>query len=101
MLLSLATLGIRPAPAPQRQARSPRMAPLSVGRQQPAQVLALPLPHRPFISVVIPVRNEAAFIRATLEQVLGQDYDPQRFEVLVADGHSTDATRAIVREFEG
>jgi cellulose synthase/poly-beta-1,6-N-acetylglucosamine synthase-like glycosyltransferase len=52
----------------------------------------------PFITVVVPVRNEAAFIRATLLQLLGQDYDPDRFEVIVADGQSTDATPAIVRE---
>src|SRR5262249_58647474 len=38
----------------------------------------------------------AAFIRGTLEQVLNQDYPPGRFEVLVADGRSTDATPAVV-----
>jgi succinoglycan biosynthesis protein ExoA len=51
----------------------------------------------PFISVVVPVRNEARFIRRTLEQLLAQDYDPRRFEVLVADGRSTDGTPEIVR----
>jgi succinoglycan biosynthesis protein ExoA len=51
---------------------------------------------RPFISVIVPVRNEAAHVCATLEQVLGQDYPANRFEVLVADGRSTDATRVIV-----
>jgi succinoglycan biosynthesis protein ExoA len=52
----------------------------------------------PFISVVVPVRNEAAFIRATLAQLLRQHYDPGRFEVLVADGQSTDGTPDLVRE---
>src|SRR5262249_21463632 len=52
----------------------------------------------PLISVLVPVRNEAAFIRRTLDQLLAQDYDPQRYEVLVADGRSTDATPALVRE---
>jgi len=51
---------------------------------------------RPSISVVVPVRNEAAFIAGTLRQLLGQDYDARQFEVLVADGGSTDATRDIV-----
>src|SRR5439155_10240328 len=51
-----------------------------------------------FISVIVPVRNEARFIRHTLEQLLAQNYPAGRFEVLVADGRSTDATRAIVRE---
>jgi succinoglycan biosynthesis protein ExoA len=52
------------------------------------------------VSVVVPVRNEAAFIRGTLEQLLSQVYDPRRFEVLVADGRSDDATREIVRDMQ-
>jgi succinoglycan biosynthesis protein ExoA len=51
---------------------------------------------RPFISVIVPVRNEAAFIAGTLRQLLTQDYDPRQFEVLVADGGSTDSTGEIV-----
>jgi succinoglycan biosynthesis protein ExoA len=50
----------------------------------------------PFISVIVPVRNEEAFIGDTLAQLLGQHYDSDRFEVLVADGRSTDSTRSIV-----
>jgi succinoglycan biosynthesis protein ExoA len=50
----------------------------------------------PFLSVIVPVRNEAAHIADTLDQLLAQRYDPRRFEVLVADGGSTDDTRAIV-----
>lgn len=46
----------------------------------------------PFISVVVPVRNEAPFIDKTLAQLLSQDYDRERYEVLVADGQSTDGT---------
>jgi succinoglycan biosynthesis protein ExoA len=52
----------------------------------------------PFISVIVPVRNEATFIGRTLDQLLSQRYPQDRFEVLVADGASTDATRAIVAE---
>jgi len=55
----------------------------------------------PFLSVIVPVRNEGAFIRQTLTTLLGQDYDPQRFEILVADGQSTDDTRAVVRALQG
>ena len=50
----------------------------------------------PFISVIVPVRNEEKFIGDTLEQLLNQHYDPARFEVLVADGGSTDDTPAVV-----
>jgi succinoglycan biosynthesis protein ExoA len=50
----------------------------------------------PFISIIVPVRNEGAFIAGTLEQLFAQDYPADRFEILVADGRSTDDTRAIV-----
>src|SRR5437763_17204719 len=51
----------------------------------------------PFISVIVPVRNEAAFIAATLQRLFAQDYPADRFEVLVADGRSTDDTPTIVQ----
>jgi GT2 family glycosyltransferase len=63
-------------------------------RLDPASAVA----DQPFISVIVPVRNEAPFIRHTLAQLLEQDYDPERFEILVADGQSTDDTAAIVRQ---
>ncbi|MFO0842169.1 MAG: glycosyltransferase family 2 protein [Gemmataceae bacterium] len=50
----------------------------------------------PLISIIGPVRNEAPFIAATLTQLFAQDYPAERYEVLVADGGSTDDTRAIV-----
>jgi glycosyltransferase involved in cell wall biosynthesis len=52
----------------------------------------------PFVSVVMPVRNEARFIRANLAQLHAQDYPPDKLEVIVADGMSTDGTREIVLE---
>lgn len=54
----------------------------------------------PLISVLVPVRNEGQFITATLRQVLDQHYDPERFEVIVADGQSTDDTRDRVVELQ-
>jgi succinoglycan biosynthesis protein ExoA len=54
----------------------------------------------PFLSVIVPVRNEEAFIEATLRQLLAQDYDADRFEILVADGRSTDRTREIVARLQ-
>src|SRR5262249_31317864 len=50
----------------------------------------------PFISVIVPVRNEGPFIAATLEELLTQDYPIERYEILVADGGSTDDTRDFV-----
>jgi glycosyltransferase involved in cell wall biosynthesis len=54
---------------------------------------------RPFVSVVLPVRNEARHLRPCLEAVLAQDYPADDMEILVADGMSDDGTRAIVAEF--
>jgi succinoglycan biosynthesis protein ExoA len=51
----------------------------------------------PFISVIVPVRNEAACLGDTLRLLLSQRYDAERFEVVVADGGSTDGTRDVVR----
>jgi len=54
---------------------------------------------QPFVSVVIPIRNEEAFIADTLDSILEQDYPADRVEVIVADGMSTDRTRDIVKEY--
>ncbi len=52
----------------------------------------------PFITVVIPVRNEAKFIKDTLQQLVMQDYPKDRFEIVVVDGMSQDETRSLVME---
>ena len=52
----------------------------------------------PFISVILPVRNEQPFIEATLSDLLRQQYAPQRFELIVVDGESTDQTCKVVEE---
>jgi succinoglycan biosynthesis protein ExoA len=52
------------------------------------------------VSVIVPVRNEALFLEGTLRQILAQDYDPGRLEVVVIDGDSTDGTPAIVRSLQ-
>ncbi len=52
-----------------------------------------------FISVIIPVRNESRFIEQTLTELVDQDYAPDRFEILVVDGQSTDGTPDLVARF--
>jgi glycosyltransferase involved in cell wall biosynthesis len=56
------------------------------------------MPQPPFISVIMPIRNEAEYIRRSLGAVLTQHYPPSRFEVVVVDGMSDDGTRETVRE---
>jgi glycosyltransferase involved in cell wall biosynthesis len=53
----------------------------------------------PFVSVVIPVRNEEGFIARTLDQILAQEYPAERMEIIVADGMSDDRTRGILADY--
>ena len=50
----------------------------------------------PLVSVIMPVRNEAAYIERSLGTVLAQDYPADCLEILVVDGLSTDGTREAV-----
>ena len=50
----------------------------------------------PFVSIVMPIRNEADFIERTLTSILKNDYPKDRLEILVSDGMSTDQTREVV-----
>ena len=50
---------------------------------------------KPFVSVVIPCRNEATSLARCLQSILASDYPADRMEILVADGMSDDASRAI------
>lgn len=53
----------------------------------------------PLLSVVMPVRNEGAFITRSLGSVVSQSYPADRVEIIVADGMSTDDTRPLVQEW--
>ncbi|MCJ7503630.1 MAG: glycosyltransferase family 2 protein [Acidobacteriia bacterium] len=53
----------------------------------------------PLISVVVPVRNEGAHLPSLFEDLVKQQYPPDRYEILVADGNSTDRTREIVERY--
>ena len=52
------------------------------------------------ISIILPIRNEANFIRQSLDAILAQDAPMDQIEILVADGMSTDGTREIVEEYQ-
>jgi succinoglycan biosynthesis protein ExoA len=53
----------------------------------------------PFVSVIVPMRNEERHVGECLGCLVGQDYPPDRFEVLVVDGRSSDRSREVVEPF--
>ncbi|MBU4298553.1 glycosyltransferase family 2 protein [Patescibacteria group bacterium] len=54
----------------------------------------------PFVSIIIPCRNEEKFIGKCLDSILEQDYPKEKLEVLVVDGMSEDKTREIIKNFQ-
>ena len=54
---------------------------------------------KPFVTVVVPARNEERYIERCLYSLAAQDYPRERLEVLVLDGMSTDETTRIVSRF--
>jgi chlorobactene glucosyltransferase len=58
--------------------------------------LSRDVPHdAPFVSIVVPARNERRNIERCARSILGSEYP--RFELIVVDDHSTDGTGDIAR----
>lgn len=55
----------------------------------------------PFVSVIIPLRNEKRFMEQILEPCLQQDYPKERVEFIFVDGMSTDGTRDVIAAYAG
>ena len=55
---------------------------------------------QPFISVIIPVRNESAHIQDCLRSVMAQNYPQHLYEIIVIDDYSTDETYTLARDIE-
>ncbi|HLZ92190.1 MAG TPA: glycosyltransferase family 2 protein [Candidatus Acidoferrum sp.] len=53
----------------------------------------------PYVTVVVPCRNEEKHIVRCLESILANDYPKERLEILVVDGMSEDGTRAVVKSY--
>ena len=51
-----------------------------------------------FVSIIMPVRNEAGHIARAVESIRVQDLDAA-FEVIVVDGRSTDGTRETIESW--
>jgi succinoglycan biosynthesis protein ExoA len=54
----------------------------------------------PFISIVVPIRNEQATLERLTRSLLDQDYPHDRYEIIMADGGSHDRTRQILAEID-
>ena len=53
----------------------------------------------PFVSMIIPMRNEKRHISACLDSVLANDYPHDRLEIFCVDGGSEDGTQEIVQRY--
>jgi glycosyltransferase involved in cell wall biosynthesis len=56
---------------------------------------------RPFVSVIVPVYNAAAELRACLAALDGQSYPAERFETIVVDNGSEEPMRQAIGEWAG
>jgi glycosyltransferase involved in cell wall biosynthesis len=54
--------------------------------------------NKPLVSIILPVLNEAPHIEQCLRSMMNNTYNPNKVEVLVVDGGSTDGTRGIVSD---
>jgi cellulose synthase/poly-beta-1,6-N-acetylglucosamine synthase-like glycosyltransferase len=53
----------------------------------------------PFISVIIPCRNELKYIKKCLESILYNDYPKIKIEIIIVDGGSDDGTKNIINSY--
>ena len=53
----------------------------------------------PSVSIIIPCYNEQTTISTLLEAIYAQNYPHKNLELIIADGMSTDGTRAKIAEF--
>jgi len=78
---------------------------LRAGMEKLASAEAQPVPVNsgpdswPMISIIVAARNEEENLPRLLPRLLAQDYPQNRFEILVVDDRSTDATPAILAKW--
>jgi cellulose synthase/poly-beta-1,6-N-acetylglucosamine synthase-like glycosyltransferase len=58
-----------------------------------------PGPYKTKVTILIAARDEEKNIRATIEDLLAQDYPRELTEIIIVDDHSTDNTAAIISSY--
>ena len=53
----------------------------------------------PFVSVIVPVRNGAAWVEQKIRSLLASDYPADRLELLIVSDGSVDATDDLVASY--
>lgn len=54
----------------------------------------------PFVSVILPTRNEQKHLSKCLDSLVANDYPKEKMELLVVDGMSQDRTREILNSYK-
>ena len=53
----------------------------------------------PFISIILPTKNNRDIIEDCLKSLINLDYPKSRYEIILVDGHSTDGTPEIASKY--
>ena len=56
-------------------------------------------PEFPFVSIIIPVKNEARILGGCLASLKNMDYPRECFEIIIADSLSTDNTQQVAKDY--
>ena len=64
------------------------------------KVAAVAEPDALDVSIIVPTFNRAAGVGGVIQRLIAQDIDPRRYEILVVDNNSTDATREALTAFD-
>ena len=56
--------------------------------------------NKPFVSIIIPIKNFERTIEKTFEYLLNIDYPKESWEIIIADGGSTDSTIRIIKDWQ-
>lgn len=55
--------------------------------------------NQPFVTVIVPSRNEEKYISVCMDSLIENDYPKEKLEILVFDGISSDDTRKIILDY--